>query len=127
MAEGVRIDKWLWAVRIFKTRTIAVEEIKKHRVLINGQPVKPSRFVSVGEVLDVRKPPIIRTYRVLGLIENRVGAKLVANYVEDITPVEELEKLELMRYNNSGFRLRGTGRPTKKERRDLEDFLDFED
>ncbi len=124
MAEGVRIDKWLWAVRIFKTRTIAIEEVKKNRVLINGQPVKPSRMVFIGEELDVRKPPIIRTYKVLEIIEKRVGPKLVDQYVQEITPKEELHKLELLRYNNSGIRERGTGRPTKKERRELDDFFD---
>ncbi|HPW67591.1 MAG TPA: RNA-binding S4 domain-containing protein [Salinivirgaceae bacterium] len=123
MAEGVRIDKWLWAVRIFKTRTIAIEEIKKNRVLINGFPVKPSRLITIGEELDVKKPPIIRTYKVLGLIENRVGAKLAPQYVEDITPIEELNKLELSRYNRSGIRDKGSGRPTKKERRDLDIFF----
>ncbi|MDD2563492.1 MAG: RNA-binding S4 domain-containing protein [Salinivirgaceae bacterium] len=122
MADSVRIDKWLWAVRIFKTRSIAVEELKKHRILINGQPVKPSRMVSVGDELDVRKPPIIRTYKVLGLLEKRVGAKLVAEYVLDITPQEELDKLDLLSLNVAGIRERGTGRPTKKERRDLDDF-----
>ncbi len=127
MAEGVRIDKWLWAVRIYKTRTLASEEIRKHRVLINGLPVKPSRLVQVGEEIDVRKPPIVRTYRVLGLIENRVSAKVAAEYVADITPPEELEKLQMRRFNISGIRPRGTGRPTKKERRDLEQFLDFDE
>jgi ribosome-associated heat shock protein Hsp15 len=127
MAAGVRIDKWLWAVRIFKTRTIAYEEIKKHRVLINGQPVKPSRLVTVGEELDVRKPPIIRTYKVLGLIEKRVGSKLVSEYLLETTPAEELAKLEMLNYNSTGLRDRGTGRPTKKERRELDDFFDDED
>ena len=122
MADSVRIDKWLWAVRIFKTRSIAAEELKKHRVLINGQPVKPSRMVVVGEELDVRKPPIIRTYKVLGLLEKRVGAKLVSEYVVDITPQEELNKIELLHMNVAGIRERGAGRPTKKERRDLEGF-----
>ncbi|HOG19418.1 MAG TPA: RNA-binding S4 domain-containing protein [Salinivirgaceae bacterium] len=123
MAEGVRIDKWLWAVRIFKTRSIAIEEIKKNRVLLNGFPVKPSRLITIGEELEVKKPPIIRSYKVLGLIDKRVGAKLAPQYVEDITPVEELNKLELARYNRSGIRNKGSGRPTKKERRDLDVFF----
>ena len=122
MTECVRIDKWLWAVRIFKTRSIAVEELRKHRVLINGQPVKPSRLITVGDELDVRKPPIIRTYKVLGLVEKRVGAKVVDEYMADITPIEELNKLEMLNLDINGVRSRGTGRPTKKERRDLEDF-----
>ena len=122
MTEGVRIDKWLWAVRIFKTRSIAIEEINKNRVLINGYPVKPSRLITIGEELEV-KPPIIRSYKVLGLIDKRVGAKLAPQYVEDITPVEELNKLELARYNRSGVRDKGSGRPTKKERRDLDVFF----
>ncbi len=123
MTEGVRIDKWLWAVRIFKTRSIAIEEINKNRVLINGYPVKPSRLITIGEELEVKKPPIIRSYKVLGLIDKRVGAKLTPQYVEDITPVEELNKLELARYNRSGVRDKGSGRPTKKERRDLDVFF----
>jgi ribosome-associated heat shock protein Hsp15 len=123
MTEGVRIDKWLWAVRIFKTRSIAIEEINKNRVLINGYPVKPSRLITIGEELEVKKPPIIRSYKVLGLIDKRVGAKLAPQYVEDITPVEELNKLELARYNRSGVRDKGSGRPTKKERRDLDVFF----
>jgi ribosome-associated heat shock protein Hsp15 len=123
MTEGVRIDKWLWAVRIFKTRSIAIEEINKNRALINGYPVKPSRLITIGEELEVKKPPIIRSYKVLGLIDKRVGAKLAPQYVEDITPVEELNKLELARYNRSGVRDKGSGRPTKKERRDLDVFF----
>ena len=122
MADSVRIDKWLWAVRIFKTRSIAVEELKKHRILINGQPVKPSRMVSVGDEIDVRKPPIIRSYKVLGLLEKRIGAKLVLEYVADITPQEELDKFDTLSLNAAAIRARGTGRPTKKERRDLDDF-----
>jgi len=123
MDEKVRIDKWLWAVRIFKTRTIATDEVKKHHVLINGQPVKPSRYITIGENIDVKKPPIIRTYQVLGLIENRIGAKIAYQYVADITTTEELEKLEISKFNNTGIREKGTGRPTKKERRELDTFF----
>jgi len=121
--DKIRIDKWLWAVRIFKTRTIAAEEVRKHHVLINGQPVKPSHSVIIGEELDVRKPPIIRTYKVTGLIEKRVSATLAENYVTEITTKEELEKLQLQKYNISGIRDKGTGRPTKKERREIDAFL----
>ena len=91
--------------------------------MINGYPVKPSRLITIGEELEVKKPPIIRSYKVLGLIDKRVGAKLAPQYVEDITPVEELNKLELARYNRSGVRDKGSGRPTKKERRDLDVFF----
>lgn len=124
MDNKIRIDKWLWAVRIFKTRSIAAEEVSKHHVLVNGQTIKPSRLICAGEEIDVRKPPIIRTYKVLLITENRVSAKLAAEYVADITPAEELERLELLKINSTGVRDRGTGRPTKKERRSLDTFFE---
>lgn len=126
MSIEVRLDKWLWAVRIYKTRSIAIEAIKMGRVLINGLPVKPSRFVNVGDELYIKKPPIIYTFKVLGLIDKRIGAKLVSDYVVDLTPPEELAKLEHAKFNTTGLRERGSGRPTKKERRDLESFFDLD-
>ncbi len=121
MEDQVRIDKWLWAVRIFKTRSIASEACKKGHVTIDDMPVKSSRVVKVGEIIGVRKPPITRKYKVKSLSGKRMGAKLVPDFMEDITPVEELELLEMQR-TNFYVRDRGAGRPTKKERRDLEQF-----
>jgi ribosome-associated heat shock protein Hsp15 len=125
MAEHFRIDKWLWAVRIFKTRSQATEACKKGRVMVEDQPVKASREVHHGEVIQVRKPPFTRSYKVLGLAEKRMGAKLAVNFVEDITPSEELEVLEMQKQMNWSQRQRGAGRPTKKERRKLDDFFDL--
>ena len=118
-----RIDKWLWATRIFKTRTIALEECKKNRVIVNDTPAKPSRMVKIGDIVQVRKPPVTYSFRVLDITSNRVGAKLVPQYLENITPPEEYEILELQKISGFVDRARGTGRPTKKERRELEDFL----
>jgi Ribosome-associated heat shock protein implicated in the recycling of the 50S subunit (S4 paralog) len=118
----VRIDKWLWAVRIFKTRTITVEACKKGRVSINGAIIKPSRTIKVGDVIDVRKPPITYSFKVVDLTSNRVGAKLVPNFMENITPPGQYEILELQKISGFIDRAKGTGRPTKKDRRDLDDF-----
>lgn len=123
MAE-VRVDKWLWAVRIFKTRSLATDACKKSRVSVGGQTVKPSRTLRVGEVVTVRKPPIEYSFRVLALLSNRVGAKFVPEYMENVTPREQYELLELQRISGFVDRAKGLGRPTKKERRDLEQFSD---
>ena len=130
--DEVRIDKWLWATRIFKTRTIASDACKKGRVTINGQNVKPSHSIRVGQVIDVRKPPVTYTFRVLQPIEKRVGAKLLPDILENITPPEQYEVLEMSRISGFIDRARGTGRPTKKDRRAIDDFstplcLDSED
>lgn len=117
-----RIDKWLWAVRIFKTRTIAADACKNGRVTMNGQSVKPSKVLRDGDVVSVRKAPVTYTFRVLKAIENRVGAKLVPEMLENITPREQYEILEMSRISGFVNRARGTGRPTKKDRRDLDDF-----
>jgi len=120
MEDQVRIDKWLWAVRVFKTRSLATEACKKGRVTIAGQSAKPSRVLKPGEVVEVRKNPVTYSYKVKQLIQKRVGAKLVPEYMEDITPASELEILEMQK-NMSWFeRERGTGRPTKKDRRDID-------
>ncbi|ALO16564.1 RNA-binding S4 domain-containing protein [Salinivirga cyanobacteriivorans] len=121
-SEAVRVDKWLWAVRVFKTRSQAAEACKKSRVLIDGDAVKPGKSINVGTIIDVKKPPLIHTYKVLALAEKRMGAKLVKDYMEDLTPEEELAKIDMMRFNIDGYRQRGKGRPTKKERRELDDF-----
>ena len=118
----VRIDKWLWAVRIFKTRTIATDAIKMGRVTIGGQKVKPSRNVKVGEVIDVKKPPIIYSFKWLALANNRMGAKLVPDFMENVTSKEQLDLLEMNRISGFRDRAKGLGRPTKKDRRDIDDF-----
>jgi ribosome-associated heat shock protein Hsp15 len=124
MAEDIRIDKFLWAVRIYKTRTLATEACGKGQITINGVAVKASRSVKVGETLLIRKPPIVRSYKVLGLLGNRLSAEKVKEFIEETTPQEEFMKLEMARMQFSGKRDRGTGRPTKKERRDIDEFQD---
>lgn len=119
MAENkpVRVDKFLWSVRLYKTRSIASDECRKGRILINEIQVKPSRIVLKNEIIFVKKPPVIFKYRVIDPIENRVSAKLVSQYVEDLTSEEEKAKLDIHHSVLTGFRDKGTGRPTKKERR----------
>ena len=120
MIDTVRIDKFLWSVRIYKTRTIAAEECDKHRVLVNGTVVKPSRHVKVGDKLTVKKLPVIYTYEIIQLLDKRQSASLVKNYIIDTTPQDELDKAELNHMTAFIQRDRGAGRPTKKERRDIE-------
>ena len=117
-----RIDKWLWASRIFKTRTIAADACKNGRVTKGGARLKASHIIKEGEVIDVRKPPITYSFRVLKTIEKRIGAKLVAEVLEDVTAPEQYELLELSRVSGFIDRARGTGRPTKKDRRALDEF-----
>jgi ribosome-associated heat shock protein Hsp15 len=119
-AENVRIDKFLWAVRLFKTRSTAAEACKKGRVQINGTSVKSSRTVKPGDTIDVKTPPVTRTYKVLAIAEKRMGAKLVPGFIKDITPEDQLEILELTRLAYKQGRRKGLGRPTKKDRRDIE-------
>ena len=116
MTQNVRIDKYLWAVRIFKTRNLATEECKKAHVIISDVAVKPSRIVKQGETILVKFPPIIRSFVVDGIIEKRVSAALAKTFVTETTPESEFEKLKL-EHNNFVQRDRGTGRPTKQERR----------
>ncbi|MDL2223846.1 RNA-binding S4 domain-containing protein [Bacteroidales bacterium OttesenSCG-928-M06] len=118
----VRIDKWMWATRIFKTRTIAIEACKKSRVMVNDVIVKPSRMIKVGDVIQVRKPPITYSFKVLDLTANRVGAKFVSVFFENITSPEQYELLELQKISGFVDRARGMGRPTKKDRRALDNF-----
>ncbi|MBQ9533494.1 MAG: RNA-binding S4 domain-containing protein [Prevotella sp.] len=124
MQETARIDKWLWAARIFKTRSVAVDAIKNGRVTIQGVNVKPSRLIKAGEVIDVKKPPITYSFRVLQPIEQRVGAKLVPEILENVTDPKQYEILEMSRISGFIDRARGTGRPTKKERRAIDSFID---
>lgn len=119
-----RIDKWLWAARIYKTRSIAVDAIKNGRVTIDGVSVKPSRTVKAGEVVSVKKPPVTYSFRILKPIEQRVGAKLVPEIYENVTDPSQYELLEMSRISGFVDRARGTGRPTKKERRALDQFVE---
>ncbi|MBQ4392452.1 MAG: RNA-binding S4 domain-containing protein [Prevotella sp.] len=123
MNEEARIDKWLWSARIFKTRTIAADACKNGRVAVNGTNVKPSRMVKVGDEVSVRKPPVTFTFRILKAIEQRVGAKLLPEIYENITPQDQYELLEMNRISGFVDRARGTGRPTKKDRRAMDDFV----
>ena len=116
----VRIDKWMWATRIFKTRTIAAEACKKGRIMIGGVTIKPSRMIKVGDVIQVRKPPITYSFKVLALAENRMGAKLVPQYLENVTPPEQYELIEMIRISGFVNRAKGEGRPTKRDGRELE-------
>lgn len=118
-----RLDKWLWAARIFKTRSIAADACKNGRISIGGVKQKASKMVKVGDVIEVRKPPITYSFKVLQAIQNRVGAKLVPEVLENVTTKEQLELLEMNRISGFVGRARGTGRPTKKERRELDDFI----
>lgn len=125
-ASEVRIDKWLWAVRVFKTRTIATEACKKGRVLMGEPPVavKPSRMIKVGEIIKVRKPPVTYSFKVTALTQNRLGAKLVPEYMENVTPKSELDLLEIVKISGFVDRRKGLGRPTKREGRELARFTE---
>lgn len=120
----VRIDKWLWATRIYKTRTIATDACKLGRVTMGGTNVKPSRLIKVGDVIAVRKPPVTYTFEVLGVLQNRVGAKLVPNYLKNITTRDQLELLEMVKIDGFVNRQKGMGRPTKKDGREIASFTD---
>ena len=115
----VRIDKWLWSVRIFKTRTLATEMCKKKRITILGESIKPSRNVKINEIIEVFIPPMRKKYRVKGLLDKRVSAKLAVDFVEDLTPPEEILKMKEIR---SGHLHLEKGRPTKKDRRQIDNF-----
>lgn len=120
----IRVDKWLWAMRVFKTRTIATEACKKGRVMIDGVAVKPSRVIKVGDVVQVRKPPVTYSFRVKALTQNRLGARLVPDYLENITPRSELDLLEVVKVSGFIDRRKGLGRPTKREGRELSKFTE---
>ena len=120
----MRIDKYLWAVRLFKTRSIAIDAINGGKVKLNGENIKPAREVKVGDVFTVQQHNIQRTIKVLDVLANRVGAKDVAIFMDDLTPEEEYKKIEGLKNARFVFRPRGAGRPTKKERRDIEDWFE---
>lgn len=125
--SAARIDKWLWTVRIFKTRSIATDECKKGRVRVNDAEIKPSKEVKAGDTITVRKPPVVYSYVVKDIPKSRIGAKLVPDYLENTTSADELAKLEPGFLAFQGNRARGTGRPTKKERRTLDNIRDTQD
>ncbi len=122
----MRVDKYLWCVRYFKTRSIATKACKKSHVKVNGDPVKPSREVYLTDKIEIRKNQINYKIEVLDLPPSRVGAKLVNIYLTDITPKENLEKLDLLKYSQDYYRKKGTGRPTKKDRREIDDWFDID-
>lgn len=124
MQETARLDKWLWAARIFKTRTVAADACKNGRVTVNGANAKASRTIKVGETIHVKKPPITYSFKVLNAIESRVGAKLVPQVYENVTEAKQYELLEMSRISGFIDRARGTGRPTKKDRRAMDAFID---
>ncbi len=123
MTNEARIDKWLWAARIFKTRSIAADACKNGRVTIGGTNVKPSHTVKTGETVSVRKPPVTYSFKVLKPIEQRVGGKLIPEIYENVTTADQYELLEMNRISGFVNRARGTGRPTKKDRRSLDAFI----
>lgn len=120
----VRVDKFLWAIRIYKTRSQAADACKRGRILINDIPARPAKTVEGNEILTVKKPPVNFTYKVIVPVENRVSAKLVINFIEDLTPENEKSKLEMRQTGLPGFRKKGSGRPTKKERRTIDRWAD---
>src|SRR3954468_10092555 len=120
----VRIDKWLWAVRVFKTRSLATDACRNGRVTIDGKEVKPSREVRIGETIVVQKDELTRTFKVLGVLEKRVGAKIAKDFVEDLTPPSEFEKKREPNFVPPMYRPKGAGRPTKKDRRAQDAFSD---
>lgn len=122
VSAEARLDKWLWAARIYKTRTLAADACKNGRITINGAQAKPSRTVKAGDKVGVKKPPVIYTFRVIQPIEKRVGAKLLPDILENITDPSQLEVLEMSKISGFVGRAKGTGRPTKKDRRALDEF-----
>jgi ribosome-associated heat shock protein Hsp15 len=124
VSESARIDKWLWAVRIFKTRSVAADAIKNSRVTIGGNNVKPSHVIKAGDIINVKKPPVTYSFKVLACIEQRVGAKLIPQVYENVTDPKQYELLEMSRISGFVDRARGTGRPTKKDRRAIDAFVE---
>lgn len=122
VSAEARLDKWLWAARIYKTRTLAADACKNGRITINGAQAKPSRTVKAGDKVGVKKPPVIYTFRVIQPIEKRVGAKLLPDILENITDPSQLEVLEMSKISGFIGRAKGMGRPTKKDRRALDEF-----
>jgi ribosome-associated heat shock protein Hsp15 len=127
MDEGFRIDKWLWAVRIYKTRNQATTACRSGMVKMKDNAVKPAHIVKADDIITVRIPPFTKTLKVLGLLEKRVSAKLAEAYVQDLTPAEEYQKIRNMKETGFEYRERGLGRPTKRQRREIEQLKKFLD
>lgn len=119
-----RLDKWLWASRIFKTRTVAANACKNSRVMKDNVTLKPSSTVKIGDIISVKKPPVTYSFKIINCIEQRVGAKYVSQVYENVTDGKQYELLEMARISGFIDRARGTGRPTKKERRALDSFAE---
>ncbi len=124
---SVRVDKYVWCVRLSKTRSKATDRVKKGKIKLNGAQVKPSKDVQIGDVIQISRHNAVFSYKIKDLLNNRVGAKLVDDYVIDMTPVEEVEKFKTYLAAQNTYRHHGTGKPTKKDRRDISSFLDWDD
>ena len=118
-----RVDKYIWVVRLFKTRSLAATQCKSNKVLLNYEPVKPAKEVKIGDIVSIKKNGALFSYKVLDLLDKRVGAKLVADFMVDVTPKEEIEKYKIFQASQKTYRVHGQGKPTTKERRHLEKFL----
>jgi ribosome-associated heat shock protein Hsp15 len=125
-SNNMRVDKFLWCIRVYKTRSIAADHCRSEKVHVNNELIKASRELKINDVITVRKGPISFRFQVLGIPVSRVGAKLVMNYAKDVTTEEEMQKLERIRLQQNFERPRGLGRPTKRERRVLDDFMEGE-
>ncbi len=120
---SLRWDKYIWAVRLAKTRSQASEELSKGRIKVNGQTIKPAKEPKVGDIISISKNTAVFSYKLINLLEKRVGAKLVADYLIDTTPLEEIEKFKTYQLAQQVYRQNGSGKPTKKDRREIDDFL----
>jgi ribosome-associated heat shock protein Hsp15 len=120
---SLRWDKYIWAVRLAKTRSQASEELSKGRIKVNGLPIKPAKEPKVGDIISISKNTAVFSYKVISLLEKRVGAKLVADYIIDTTPLEEIEKFKTYQLSQQVYRQNGSGKPSKKDRREIDDFL----
>ena len=119
-----RIDKWLWTMRLFKTRTLAADACKKGRIMVDGAAAKASKVIKIGDVVQVRKSPVIFSFKVKAIAPSRLGAKLVSEYMQQVTTADQLELWEMLKLDKQNARAKGLGRPTKKDRRSLEEFVD---
>lgn len=122
--QSVRIDKWLWSVRLYKSRSLATDVCATGKVQVNGQPAKASRCIKIGDIITAEIGDVHRTIKVLALLDKRVGAKLVGQFLEDLTPAAEYSKPKEKNFQPFAFRPKGSGRPTKKERRSIQEFFE---